>query len=41
MKLSRTLRTIIKQEGRDSITAKTVVKLKNSKEFDYLINIKR
>ena len=41
MKLSRTLHTIIKKEGRDSITAKTVVKLKNSREFNYLVDIKR
>jgi len=41
MKISKTLRKIIKKEGKHSVTAKTVNKLKSSKEFSYLVDSSR
>jgi len=38
MKISKTLKKVAKQDGKDSLVYKTIVKLKNSKEFDYLID---
>jgi len=41
MKISKTLQKVIKEEGKNSPMAKTIVKLKNSKEFNYLIDTDR
>ena len=38
MKISKVLQKVVKEEGKYSCTAKTIVKLKNSKEFNYLID---
>jgi len=38
MKISKTLKQIVKKEGKHSLTAKTVNKLKSSKEFSYLVD---
>ena len=38
MKISKVLQKIVKQEGKRSLVSKTVVKYKNSKEFNYLID---
>jgi len=38
MKISKVLQKVIKQEGKHSLVSKTVVKYKNSKEFNYLID---
>ena len=38
MKISKILQKIAKQDGKHSLAAKTVVKYKNSKEFNYLID---
>ncbi len=41
MKLSSTIRRIVKAEGKKTMTAKTIIKLKNSREFGYLVDTKR
>ena len=41
MKISKTLKKIIRKEGKHSVTARTVNKLKSSKEFNYLVDISR
>jgi hypothetical protein len=41
MKIRKTLKEIVKKEGKDSITAKAVNRLKNSKEFSYLVDVSR
>ena len=38
MKISKTLKKVIKQEGKDSLVSRTIIKLKDSKEFNYLID---
>jgi len=38
MKISKTLQRVIKEEGKNSLTSKTIVKFKNSKEFSYLVD---
>ena len=38
MKISNILQKVVKEEGRHSLMAKTIVKLKNSKEFNYLVD---
>ena len=38
MKISKVLQKVVKQEGKHSLTGKTIVKLKNSKEFSYLVD---
>jgi hypothetical protein len=38
MKISTTLKKIVKKEGKHSFTAKAVNKLKLSKEFSYLVD---
>ncbi len=38
MKISRMLKQIIKKDGKKSLTARTVARLKTSKEFDYLVD---
>ena len=41
MKISETLKKVVKEEGKSSRNYKTIVKLKNSKEFNYLIDTNR
>jgi len=41
MKISKTLKKIIRKEGKHSVTARTVNKLKSSKEFSYLVDSSR
>ncbi len=41
MKLSSTIRRVTKQEGRHAMSTKVILKLKCSKEFGYLVDIKR
>lgn len=38
MKISKLLQKVVKEEGKHSLIAKTVIKYKNSKEFDYLVD---
>lgn len=39
MKLSKTLNKVVKTEGKHSLVAKAIVKLKDSKEFSYLVDV--
>ena len=41
MKISKLVRKVVKQEGKDSLVCKTIIKLKDSKEFSYLIDASR
>jgi hypothetical protein len=41
MKIRKTLKEIVKKEGKGSLTVKTVNRLKNSKEFSYLVDVSR
>ncbi len=41
MKIRKVLKEIVKKNGRHSCTAKTVNRLKASKEFSYLVDISR
>jgi len=41
MKISKTLKQIVKKEGKHSLTARTVSRLKSSKEFSYLVDTSR
>ncbi len=41
MKISTVLQKVVKKEGKHSLTSKTIAKLKNSKEFSYLVDIAR
>jgi hypothetical protein len=41
MKISKILKKIIRKEGKHSVTARTVNKLKSSKEFSYLVDSSR
>ncbi|WP_295421151.1 hypothetical protein [Sulfurovum sp.] len=38
MKISKTLKKIVKKDGKHSMTARTVNRLKSSKEFNYLVD---
>lgn len=38
MKISKMLQKVVKKEGKHSLTFKTIVKFKNSKEFNYLVD---
>lgn len=38
MKITKLLRKVVKQDGKHSLNAKKIVKLKNSKEFSYLVD---
>jgi len=38
MKITKLLKKVVKQDGKHSMNVKTIVKLKNSKEFSYLID---
>jgi len=41
MKISKTLKEIVRKEGKRSVTARTVNRLKSSKEFSYLVDISK
>ena len=41
MKISKVIQRVVKEEGKSSRNSKTIVKLKNSKEFNYLIDTDR
>ena len=41
MKISKLLKKVVKEEGSHSRNSKAIVKLKNSKEFSYLIDTQR
>ncbi|WP_309499795.1 hypothetical protein [Sulfurovum sp.] len=41
MKISEILQKVVKKEGKHSLTSKTIAKLKNSKEFNYLVDTNR
>ena len=41
MKIRKTLKEIVKKDGKHSFPAKTVNKLKHSKEFSYLVDVNR
>ncbi|HSR74754.1 MAG TPA: hypothetical protein VLL31_07920 [Sulfurovum sp.] len=41
MKISNVLQKTVKKEGKHSLTSKMIVKLKNSKEFSYLVDKSR
>ena len=41
MKIRKVLKEIVKKDGKHSLTAKTVNKLKSSKEFSYLVDVNR
>jgi hypothetical protein len=38
MKITKLVQKVVKQEGKNSIAAKAIVKLKDSKEFSYLVD---
>lgn len=38
MKINKLLKKVVKQDGKQSLNARTIVKLKNSKEFSYLVD---
>lgn len=37
MKISKILKKIVKTDGKHSLSSKTIIRLKKSKEFNYLI----
>ena len=41
MKIRKVLKEIVKKDGKHSLTAKTVNRLKSSKEFSYLVDVNR
>ena len=41
MKLSKTLKKVIRAEGKQSISAKKIIALRSSKEFNYLVDINK
>ena len=38
MKISEIIKKVVKEEGKSSRNSKTIVKLMNSKEFNYLVD---
>jgi len=38
MKISKILKQAIKEDGKRSLTARTITRLKSSKEFNYLVD---
>lgn len=38
MKITTLLKKVVKQDGKQSLNAKAIIKLKNSKEFSYLVD---
>ena len=41
MKISKTLKSVIKKDGKQSLVSKKIVKLKSSKEFNYPVDTNR
>jgi len=41
MKISKILKQAIKEDGKRSLTARKISKLKSSKEFNYLVDISK
>jgi len=41
MKISKTLQKVVKKDGKESHVCKTIIRLKDSKEFNYLIDATR
>ena len=41
MKISKILKKVIKLDGYHSLTSRAIVKLQSSKEFNYLVDIKK
>jgi len=41
MKISKILKRTIKEDGKRSLTARKISKLKSSKEFNYLVDISK
>jgi len=41
MRISKPLKEIIRKEGKDSVTVRTVKKLRSSKEFSYLVDVSK
>jgi len=41
MKISKILQKVVKNHGKHSLVSKTIIKYKNSKEFNYLIDISK
>ncbi len=41
MKISKTLKQAIKEDGKRSFTVRKISKLKSSKEFNYLVDISK
>ena len=41
MKISEVLQKVVKKEGNRSASANVVIKYQNSKEFSYLVDIKK
>jgi len=41
MKITKLLKNVVKKEGKHSCTATVIVKYKNSKEFNYLVDSNR
>ena len=41
MRISEVLQKVVKKEGKHSLTSKKIAKLKNSKEFYYLVDTSR
>jgi len=41
MKIRKVLKEIVRKDGKHSLTANTVNRLKTSKEFSYLVDINR
>jgi len=41
MKISKLIKRVVKEEGKQSPMSKTIVKLKDSKEFNYLVDTNR
>jgi len=41
MKISKALKQAIKTDGKRSFTARTISRLKTSKEFNYLVDISK
>jgi len=38
MKISKLLQKVVKKDGKHSFSSRKIIKLKNSKEFSYLID---
>ncbi len=41
MKISKIVKKVVKQDGKNSLVCKAIVKLKDSKEFNYLVDASR